>query len=56
LLDLTAEAFETVGICLAVNSFGVVKTNLINAPEKEPDSWTWPNPGPAMPQQFFFTS
>jgi peptide/nickel transport system substrate-binding protein len=56
LLDLTAEAFETVGICLAVNSFGVVKTNLVNAPEKEPDSWTWPNPGPAMPQQFFFTS
>jgi peptide/nickel transport system substrate-binding protein len=56
LFDLTAEAFETVGICLAVNSFGVVKNNLINAPEKEPDSWTWPNPGPAMPQQFFFTS
>ncbi|WP_225769111.1 ABC transporter substrate-binding protein [Inquilinus sp. Marseille-Q2685] len=56
LFDLTAEAFETVGICLAVNSFGVVKTNLVNAPEKEPDSWTWPNPGPAMPQQFFFSS
>jgi peptide/nickel transport system substrate-binding protein len=56
LFDLTADAFETIGICLGVNAFGIVKTNLQNVPAKTPSSWSWPNPGPAMPQQFFFTS
>jgi peptide/nickel transport system substrate-binding protein len=54
LLDLTAEAFETVGVCLGVNASGICKTNLQNVPAKYPASWSWPNPGPAMPQQFFF--
>jgi peptide/nickel transport system substrate-binding protein len=54
--DLTAEAFETVGVCLAVNTFGIVKTNLANVPARYPGSWSWPNPAPALPQQFFFTS
>ncbi len=53
--DLAADAFETIGVCLAVNSFGVCKNNLHNVPPKYPDSWTWPNPAPALPQQFFFT-
>lgn len=53
--DLCADAYETIGICLAVNTFGIVKTNLQNVPKKYPNSWTWPNPGPALPQQFFFT-
>jgi peptide/nickel transport system substrate-binding protein len=56
LFDLNAEAFETIGICLAVNAFGICKTNLQNVPAKYPSSWSWPNPGPALPQQFFFTS
>ncbi len=54
LFDLTAEAFETVGVCLAVNAFGIANTKLRNVPKKMPSSWSWPNPGPAMPQQFFF--
>jgi peptide/nickel transport system substrate-binding protein len=54
--DLAAEAFEPIGVCLAVNAFGIAKLNLANVPNKEPDSWSWPNPAPAMPQQFFFTS
>ncbi|MHB2167417.1 ABC transporter substrate-binding protein [Alsobacter sp. R-9] len=53
--DLTADAFETIGVCLAVNAFGIVKTNLNNVPQKYPNAWSWPNPGPALPQQFFFT-
>ena len=56
LFDLTAEAFETIGICLAVNAFGICKTNLQNVPAKYPSSWSWPNPGPALPQQFYFSS
>ena len=55
LFDLTAEAFETIGVSLSVNTFGIVKTNLQNVPQKYPNSWPWPNPGPALPQQFFFS-
>ena len=54
--DLCADAFETVGVCLAVNSFGIAKTNLQNVPLSYPNAWTWPNPAPALPQQFFFSS
>lgn len=54
LFDLTAEAFETVGVCLAVNAFGVANTKLRNVPLKMPSSWSWPNPGPSLPQQYYF--
>ncbi len=53
--DLCAEAFETVGICLAVNTFGIARNNLQNVPRSYPNAWSWPNPAPALPQQFFFT-
>ncbi|WP_293855418.1 ABC transporter substrate-binding protein [uncultured Alsobacter sp.] len=55
LMDLTADAFETIGVCLAVNAFGIVRNNLQNVPQKYPNAWSWPNPGPALPQQFFFS-
>jgi hypothetical protein len=29
--------------------------NLQNVPKSYPSSWSWPNPGPALPQQFVFT-
>ena len=54
--DIAAEAFEPIGICLYCNSFGVVRNNLQNVPPRYPSSWSWPNPGPALPQQFFFSS
>ena len=53
--DLCADAFETIGVCLAVNTFGIAKNNLQNVPKSYPSAWSWPNPGPALPQQFFFT-
>ena len=53
--DLCSDAFETIGVCLAVNSFGICKNNLQNVPKSYPSAWSWPNPGPALPQQFFFT-
>jgi peptide/nickel transport system substrate-binding protein len=56
IFDIAAEEFETIGLCLAVGGFGIIRNNLRNVPETEPDSWTWPNPGPALPQQFTFTS
>lgn len=56
LFDIAAEEFETIGVCLAVGGFGVIRNNLRNVPEKQPDSWSWPNPGPALPQQFTFNT
>ena len=56
LFTLTADAFETIGVCLAVNSFGICKNNLQNVPLKYPNAWAWPSPGPALPQQFFFAT
>ncbi|WP_342358951.1 ABC transporter substrate-binding protein [Terrarubrum flagellatum] len=56
LFDLTADAFETIGVCLGVNAFGICKNNLQNVPTKYPNAWSWPNPGPALPQQFFFST
>ena len=53
--DICADSFDTVGVCLAVNSFGICKNNLQNVPKSYPSAWSWPNPGPALPQQFFFT-
>ncbi|MBO1075188.1 ABC transporter substrate-binding protein [Roseomonas marmotae] len=53
--DIAAEEFESFGICLYCNSFGVVSNKLQNVPPRYPNSWSWPNPGPALPQQFFFT-
>ncbi|UPG73979.1 ABC transporter substrate-binding protein [Roseomonas gilardii subsp. gilardii] len=53
--DIAAEQFEPIGICLAVNTFGVCRNELQNVPAKYPNSWAWPNPGPALPQQFFFS-
>ena len=55
IFDIAAEQFEPIGICLAVNTFGVCRTNLQNVPAKYPNSWAWPNPGPSLPQQFFFS-
>jgi peptide/nickel transport system substrate-binding protein len=49
---LCADAFETVGVCLAVSTAGICKDNFLNVPDQEPDSWTYPNPAPSMPQQF----
>ena len=54
IFDIAAEDFETVGVCLAVTTFGVVKNNLENVPKKMPAAWMWPNPGPVLPQQYFF--
>jgi peptide/nickel transport system substrate-binding protein len=56
LFDIAADEFETIGVCLAVGGFGVIRNNLRNVPEKQPDSWSWPNPGPALPQQFTFNT
>ncbi len=54
IFDLSAEAFETFGPTLSPNQFGIANLKLKNVPDGMPASWSWPNPGPSMPQQYFF--
>ena len=56
ILDLAAEAFDCFGVCLAPNLFGIASNRLRNVPARMPYAWSWPHPGPALPQQFFFTN
>ncbi len=51
-LELSADAFEWVGVCLAPSTFGACKNGFANVPTKEPDSWPYPNPAPSLPQQY----
>jgi peptide/nickel transport system substrate-binding protein len=54
--DIAAEQFEAIGVNLAPNLFGVAQNRLRGVPRSMPYSWSWPHPGPSLPQQFFFTS
>ena len=53
IFDIAAENFETVGVCLAVTTFGVVKNKLENAPKKMPAAWMWPTAGPVAAAAIF---
>jgi peptide/nickel transport system substrate-binding protein len=53
-LELAADAYEWVGVCLGVSTFGACKNDFLNTPKKEPDSWSYPNPAPSLPQTFTF--
>jgi peptide/nickel transport system substrate-binding protein len=54
--DLCADAFETMGVSLSANLFGIASNRLKNVPDGMPNAWSWPNPGPSLPQQYFFES
>ncbi|MEO7221210.1 MAG: ABC transporter substrate-binding protein [Devosia sp.] len=53
-LELAAEAFEWIGVCLSVSTFGACKKDFFNVPYKYTYSWVYPSPAPAMPQTFTF--
>ena len=51
--DLAAEAFETVGVCLAVNTFGIVQEQPGQRAEEEAGCLVLARiPAPSMPQQY----
>ncbi len=54
MFDIAADQFECFGVCQATNLFGIANNKLANVPAKMPNSWSWPHPGPSMPQQYFF--
>ncbi len=52
--QMAADEFEVVGISLAPNLVGVVSKDLRNVPGTIPASWMYPDPGPTLPQTYFY--
>ena len=54
--QMAADEFEIIGISLAPNLVGVVNTKLRNVPRQIPASWMYPDPGPTLPQTYFYAN
>lgn len=54
ILDIAADQFYAIGISLPDKGFGVVKKNFHNVPAVMPSAFTYPNPAPTNPSQYFF--
>ena len=54
--QIAADEFEIIGISLAPNLVGVVSTELHNVPRQIPASWMYPDPGPTLPQTYFYAN
>jgi peptide/nickel transport system substrate-binding protein len=52
--DIAAERFEVIGITNGPTPYAIASDRLRNVPDGIADSWTYPNPAPALPQVFFF--
>jgi len=53
---MAADEMETIGISLAPNLVGVVNKNLRNVPATIPSSWMYPDPGPTLPQTYYYVN
>jgi len=52
--DIAADQFEVLGIATAPPRFGIVQNDLRNVPDSKPSSWYYPNPGPTLPQVWWW--
>lgn len=52
--QMAADEFEIIGVSLAANLVGVVNKNLRNVPDQIPGSWMYPDPGPTLPQSWYY--
>lgn len=55
MLALAADEFEIIGVIRSPNDSAIHSLKLHNVYEQMLVSWTYPNPGPALPQQWYFT-
>ncbi|MFC3703564.1 ABC transporter substrate-binding protein [Devosia honganensis] len=53
ILENAADLFFTFGVSLPADGYGIVKNNVVNLMPEMPNSFGWPTPGPARPEQFF---
>lgn len=54
ILQIAADEFEIMGISLAPHLVGVVKNGLNSVPASIPASWMYPDPGPTLPQTYYW--
>lgn len=52
--QIAADEFEIFGISTAPNQVGVYNAKLRNVPDSLPGAWMYPDPGPTMPQTYFY--
>ena len=55
ILQAAADQFLVWGVSLPPDGYGIVKNNMVNVLKVMPNSFGWPTPGPARPEQFFKT-
>jgi len=55
ILAIAADEFEVIGVIRSPSDTAIHSLRLHNVYEKMLVSWTYPNPGPALPQEWFFT-
>jgi peptide/nickel transport system substrate-binding protein len=53
MLNLNIGNFWTIGIALGPDRNGVLNKNFHNVPLRMPSAWTFADPGPANPEQFY---
>lgn len=53
ILENAADLFFTFGVSLPADGYGIVRNNMVNVLREMPNSFGWPTPGPARPEQFF---
>jgi peptide/nickel transport system substrate-binding protein len=54
ILDIARDEFLVIGTLLPLNTYGIVKNNMINVPDTMFASTEWPQPSAARPEQFAF--
>lgn len=52
ILENAADLFMTFGVSLPPDGYGVVKNDMVNVLRTMPNSFGWPTPAPARPEQF----
>jgi peptide/nickel transport system substrate-binding protein len=55
ILQITADRFPAIGINLPANGYGIVRNDFHNVPARMYSSqgWSYPEPGPSNPCQYF---
>ncbi|MFD2649419.1 ABC transporter substrate-binding protein [Devosia albogilva] len=53
ILQNAADLFFTFGVSWPPDGYGIVKNDVVNLMDTMPNSFGWPTPGPARPEQFF---
>ncbi len=53
ILEIAADQFYVIGIARPGRGYGIVKNNFHNVPGLMPAAWTYPDPAPTNPAQYF---